>query len=122
MQNEFLPRWDEVKAEHVKPGIQHIIADLEKELTTLEANVKPTWEGLVEPLERISDRISRAWGTVSHLKVSSPAAALCFTTDITVVSIVMRTHWESVALKASAAERCGRTRFGTDLPDPFLPK
>lgn len=57
-------------AEHVKPGILHIIQDLEKELTTLEENVKPTWKDLVEPLERISDRISRAWGTVSHLKVS----------------------------------------------------
>lgn len=69
VQNEFFPRWDEVKAEHVKPGILHIIADLEKELSTLEESVQPTWKGLVEPLERISDRISRAWGTVSHLKV-----------------------------------------------------
>lgn len=53
----------------MKPGIQHIIADLEKELSALEANVQPNWKGLVEPLEHISDRISRAWGTVSHLKV-----------------------------------------------------
>jgi oligopeptidase A len=54
----------------VKDGIQHIISDLEKELSSLEKSVKPTWEDLVEPLERISDRIGRAWGTVSHLKVS----------------------------------------------------
>ena len=53
----------------MKPGLQHIIADLDTELSKLEESVKPTWEGLVEPLERISDRISRAWGTVSHLKV-----------------------------------------------------
>ena len=77
VQNEFFPRWDEVKAEHVKPGIKHIIADLEKELTALEANVQPTWKGLVEPLERISDRISRAWGTVSHLKVRLALPTAC---------------------------------------------
>jgi oligopeptidase A len=53
----------------VKPGILHIIGELEKELTTLEKTVKPTWEDLVEPIERIADRIARAWGTVSHLKV-----------------------------------------------------
>lgn len=34
----------------------------------LEASVEPSWEGLVQPLERIVDRLSRAWGTVSHLK------------------------------------------------------
>lgn len=30
--------------------------------------MEPSWEGLVQPLERIVDRLSRAWGTVSHLK------------------------------------------------------
>ena len=34
----------------------------------LESEVEPTWEGLVHPIERIVDRLSRAWGTVSHLK------------------------------------------------------
>ena len=38
------------------------------QVTTLEAEVQPTWAGLVEPLERISDRNQRAWGVVSHLK------------------------------------------------------
>lgn len=41
---------------------------LHKELDDLEANVKPTWPDLVEPIERIVDRLSRAWGTVNHLK------------------------------------------------------
>jgi Zn-dependent oligopeptidase len=68
MQNEFFPRWNVIKAEHVKPGILHIIGELNAELTQLEQNVQPTWSCLVEPLERIVDRITRAWGTMSHLK------------------------------------------------------
>jgi oligopeptidase A len=68
VQNEFFPRWNEVKAEHVKPAIQHIIGQLNNDLTALEEDVQPTWAGLIEPLERIVDRITRAWGTVSHLK------------------------------------------------------
>lgn len=39
-----------------------------RQVDRLEASVEPTWEGLVQPLERIVDRLSRAWGTVSHLK------------------------------------------------------
>lgn len=34
--------------------------------------MQPTWEGLVEPLERLSDKIERTWGAVSHLKVREP--------------------------------------------------
>lgn len=50
------------------PGIRGLLDQLSKEIDALEQNVTPTWEGLVEPLERISDRLSRAWGTISHLK------------------------------------------------------
>ena len=41
---------------------------MSKEIDNLEQNVTATWEGLVDPLERIADRMSRAWGTVTHLK------------------------------------------------------
>lgn len=51
------------------PGIRQVLAAQGTALDELEADVKPTWEGTVEPLEAIVDRLSRAWGTVSHLKV-----------------------------------------------------
>ena len=41
----------------------------EKHVMMCDLQVEPTWAGLVEPLERIVDRLSRAWGTVGHLKV-----------------------------------------------------
>ncbi len=44
-------------------------AELNSELDELEQNVQPTWEGLLDPYERIQDRLSKTWGTVSHLKV-----------------------------------------------------
>lgn len=67
-QDSPLPRYDEVAAEHVVPGIRALLAELHAEIDALERSVQPTWEGLVEPVERVVDRISRAWGTVSHLK------------------------------------------------------
>lgn len=51
------------------PGIREVLSQCEKDLEALEEGVEPTWEGTVEPLERIVDRLSRAWGAVSHLKV-----------------------------------------------------
>lgn len=60
--------FDKVTAEHVVPGIRSLLDELNREIDELEKNVTPTWEGLVEPLEGIVDRLGRAWGTVSHLK------------------------------------------------------
>lgn len=75
-QDVVFPKFDEVKSEHVVPGMRALLQQLHKEIDALEANVTPTWEGLVEPLERISDRHQRTWGVVSHLKVSKRGGAL----------------------------------------------
>ena len=34
------------------PGVRVLLADAEKQLQQLEQSAKPTWEGLVQPLER----------------------------------------------------------------------
>ncbi|MEM7712713.1 MAG: M3 family metallopeptidase [Cyanobacteria bacterium P01_A01_bin.68] len=62
-----LPPFTEVKPEHVEPALNQILSELNEELTQLEANVKPTWSDLVEPLERITERLTWSWGIVSHL-------------------------------------------------------
>lgn len=36
-------------------------------MVELEATVEPTWPKLVEPLEKITDRLSAVWGIVNHL-------------------------------------------------------
>ena len=68
IQDTYFPHFDAVKAEHVVPAIRHVLAELSSSLDSLEGGVASTWEGLVEPLERMTDRLSRAWGVVSHLK------------------------------------------------------
>ncbi|KAG2500627.1 hypothetical protein HYH03_001394 [Edaphochlamys debaryana] len=63
-----LPLFDAIKPEHVVPGVRQLLSELHAEIDKLEASVVPTWQGLVEPLERIGDRHQRVWGIVSHLK------------------------------------------------------
>ncbi|XP_057854237.2 probable cytosolic oligopeptidase A [Cryptomeria japonica] len=62
------PRFDAVEAKHVLPGIRAVLKQLENDLAELESSVEPAWPRLVEPLEKIVDRISVVWGVVNHLK------------------------------------------------------
>lgn len=70
------PLYDKVKPEHVVPGMRALLAQLHKDIDALEASVQPSWEGLVEPLERLTDRHQRTWGIVSHLKGVADSEAL----------------------------------------------
>ena len=62
-----LPPFEAIKPEHVVPAMTQLLAELEEELSQLEAEVAPTWSGLVEPLDRIRDRFSWSWRVLGHL-------------------------------------------------------
>ncbi|OCR00258.1 peptidase M3 [Oscillatoriales cyanobacterium USR001] len=62
-----LPPFDAIKTDHVVPAMTQILAELDKELSDLEVSVKPTWSGLVEPLQRLVERLTWSWGIVGHL-------------------------------------------------------
>ncbi len=62
-----LPPFEQITPEQVVPAITQLLTELETELTTLEANVTPTWSGLVEPLTHIEERLRWTWGIVGHL-------------------------------------------------------
>jgi oligopeptidase A len=51
----------------VVPQMTQLLDELDTELATLEATLKPSWEGLVEPLQLLQERLTWSWGTVSHL-------------------------------------------------------
>src|SRR5919108_1963811 len=67
LQASVFPRFDLIRPEHVVPAIRQLLAELATALQQLEAQAQPTWEGLVEPLERLTDRLNVTWGIVGHL-------------------------------------------------------
>ncbi len=67
LQSKGLPAFDKIEVEHIEPAIDALLDSLEESLSELEANIIPSWEGLIEPLERIGDRLGLAWGIVGHL-------------------------------------------------------
>ncbi len=62
-----LPAFDRIRPAHVVPGIRQRLAGLANEFDVFEQQVAPTWEGLVEPLEELSDRLEGPWSAVGHL-------------------------------------------------------
>lgn len=64
---EGLPPFEQITPDHVVPGITQLLCELEEELATLETTVKPTWTGLVEPLQKLQERLTWSWGIISHL-------------------------------------------------------
>ena len=62
-----LPPFLEIKPEHVIPAITQLLEEANTGLTNLEATLQPTWLGLVEPLERLTERIGWGWGAIEHL-------------------------------------------------------
>lgn len=63
-----LPKFNEIKPEHVSPAIEGLIAEgralVEQLATSSEA---PTWENFAKPLEDHSEKLNRAWGQVGHM-------------------------------------------------------
>ena len=70
-----LPKFDEVKPEHVSPALDGLLAEGRALVETL-ANSKqaPTWDSFVLKLEDLDEKISRAWSQVGHMNavVNSP--------------------------------------------------
>jgi oligopeptidase A len=62
-----LPPFEAIQPEHVVPGLTQLLTELDEELVSLEHQVTPTWSGLVEPLDRLSERLTWSWGVVEHL-------------------------------------------------------
>ena len=62
-----LPPFNEIEAGQVVPAMTQLLKELDEEVTQLEANVTPSWSGLVEPLTAIDERLGWSWGIVGHL-------------------------------------------------------
>ena len=70
-----LPKFNEVKPEHISPAIDSLIAEGRALVETLATQTEaPTWENFALKLEDHSEKLGRAWSQVGHMNavVSSP--------------------------------------------------
>src|SRR5688572_3088223 len=63
-----LPRFAEIKPEHVTPAVEQLLAENRALVERVAADGRePTWRDFVQPMEDANERLHRAWGVVGHL-------------------------------------------------------
>ena len=63
-----LPRFADIRAEHVAPAITELLAKANAALDQVSADTTPAeWDQVVVPLDDASEHLSRAWGVIAHL-------------------------------------------------------
>jgi len=70
-----LPKFNEVKAEHVSPAVDSLLAEARATIETLATSKEAvTWDSFAEKLENMEEKLSRAWSQVGHMNavVNSP--------------------------------------------------
>ncbi len=72
-----LPRFSEVRPEHVAPAVDLLLAESRTLISRLLAEpAVPTWNNFIQPLADSNERLARAWGQVSHLNAVMNSSAL----------------------------------------------
>ncbi len=72
-----LPRFAEIKPEHVSPAITQLLTENRALIARLLTDTAPpTWQNFVVPMEDANERLTRAWGPVGHLNAVMNSAEL----------------------------------------------
>ncbi|MDP2231890.1 M3 family metallopeptidase [Methylotenera sp.] len=70
-----LPKFEEIKAEHVSPAIDCLLAEARATIEALaQSESEVTWDNFAAKLEDMEEKLSRAWSQVGHMNgvVNSP--------------------------------------------------
>jgi oligopeptidase A len=62
-----IPKFDKILPAHIEPAVTQVLIDSEKKLNEIESRMKPSWTGLIEPLETLGIPFEYAWGPIGHL-------------------------------------------------------
>ena len=104
------PHFDAVEPDHVEPGIRALVAEVSAMLERLEKSAEPSWKGVVEPIERMQDRLGFGWGVVEHLmsvKNSEELRTAYERVESEVVRLSMRMGQSTSIFRALVALRDG---------------
>lgn len=67
LNNKDLPEFSAISEEQIQPAIEQIIADNLSTIDNLLQQPSYSWENLIDPLNLLEDRLSKAWSPVRHL-------------------------------------------------------
>jgi len=77
LSHEGLPAFSEIRADHVEPAVDKILAENRERIEALVSPSDPvSWESFIQPLMTLEDRLERVWSPVSHLNSVANSDAL----------------------------------------------
>ncbi len=120
-----LPAWNAIRPEHVEPAVRSVLSELDEALGELEASLEatlaasgqPGWQDVVEPLERLGDRLERPWSAIRHLmgvRNSEPLREAHQAVQAEVVAFGLRVGQSAVIHRALGQLRSGAAWEGLD--------
>ena len=62
-----LPSFSQIKPEHIKPAVEHAIAECKNVIATVLKEQTFTWANLVMPTDEADDTLTKLWSPVSHM-------------------------------------------------------
>ena len=72
-----LPKYDEIRPEHVAEAVEKMAGSVEKQLASIETDTRPaSWGTVIEELNTLEDWFDRVWSPVSHLNAVRNEPAL----------------------------------------------
>lgn len=84
-----LPRFAEIRTEHISPAVSELLAEGRSVISTIRADTAiPKWQNFVQPMEDANERLSRAWGQISHLNavVNTPELREVYNANLPLVT------------------------------------
>jgi oligopeptidase A len=114
-----LPRFGELKPEHVAPAIDSLLA--EGRTAVEQALAAPlTWDEFVAPLEDANERIGRAWGQVSHLHAVLDSPALRDAYNASLPKITQ--YWTELGQNQPLFEKYRQLAASPEFPGLSIPR
>jgi len=112
-----LPPFSAIRAEHVKPAIEQILADSRTQVQDLLATppAQWSWANLVEPLDDMGEKLSRAWSPVSHLNavMNSPELREAYESCLPLLSQYFTELGQNQALFEAYQQLADSTEFAS---------
>lgn len=84
-----LPRFSDIKTVHVTPAIETLLHENKTILDRIRHDPQPpTWSTFVQPIVDATERLSRAWGQVSHLNavMNSPELRAVYNKNLPLIT------------------------------------
>ena len=84
-----LPLFDQILPQHVKPAIESLLLDADAALEKVTASDFPaSWSAIAGTLDVATEKLSRAWGAVSHLNsvADTPELRAAYNAELPVIT------------------------------------